>query len=663
MIPLSHLVTLSAPIWMAAMAPPTDYALVEHREAWLHHPVLGDPSWDTFTRAPENPVHRGAPPHEWPVNGFLFEDPVSGDWFLYAGHYPYGYAINPDAPMRCTVFRSSDLGATWAHLGPVFAPGEHVFKGEVSPMHHAPDVSVTYDGGRYHMCFDWLTKNTTWDNVANPPADANSGVGYAWADKPEGPFHVTPRPVATTREQTPLVGKYRRLSASTLVRRASDWIVLTLTDSGPWFGWALTARTSERPEGPYSEPVLLMHPESLSYLPPLLEYFPAFVHEGHVNAPATSVALNRNYQALFRAPLEQADDPAGWEAVQYGSLWHAEPVENEAWGIWGQTFSGFVGDDGMLRVMCPGVDQNGMGTLNIASRPWSEPLRERGFVISGHRGPSLALLRRGGEAMTRLEAALELHGTVTVFWNHTAPLGADRVASDAAPHPLSLAGHTGVTLEEDRWALVSVGTTSQREVIAEGPREAGQAATLTVAWEPGGRAKLTVDGTEVWSGEGVPAGPGQVGLLAAPGSHTRVNRFLLSGDQPVASRFLWTDALLGAAQNMKDWEPVESGLFGYGTGVVSRSDAARAKWNVEGSRLVMHAPKGPGYGSTRLWLDGTPVGTISFTADVDMPSSPVWDSGPLTPGPHALVIESEGGPVPLDCLGVEGMIEGDGQGG
>ena len=42
-----------------------------HRQAgslWLHHPVLGDPSFDTFQRAACNPIHSGYPRFEWPVN-------------------------------------------------------------------------------------------------------------------------------------------------------------------------------------------------------------------------------------------------------------------------------------------------------------------------------------------------------------------------------------------------------------------------------------------------------------------------------------------------------------------------------------------------------------------------------------------------------------------
>jgi hypothetical protein len=52
----------------------------------------------------------------------------------------------------------------------------------------------------------------------------------------------------------------------------------------------------------------------------MLEFYPAFVHRGFVYAPATSVALNRNYNALFRAPLERAAEPGAWELFQNGSL-------------------------------------------------------------------------------------------------------------------------------------------------------------------------------------------------------------------------------------------------------------------------------------------------------------------------------------------------------
>ncbi|HQL95302.1 MAG TPA: hypothetical protein PL005_11525, partial [Candidatus Hydrogenedentes bacterium] len=91
----------------------TDYAEAAHREDWLRHPVLGDPSFDAFTRLPGNPVLQGTPPYEWPVNGFLFEDPVSGDWFLYVGRYLKGYALSAEQPTHCLVMRSRDRGKSW----------------------------------------------------------------------------------------------------------------------------------------------------------------------------------------------------------------------------------------------------------------------------------------------------------------------------------------------------------------------------------------------------------------------------------------------------------------------------------------------------------------------------------------------------------------------
>ena len=48
-----------------------NFALNEHRESWIHHPVIGDPSWDVFQREAGNPIHVGNEPYEWTVNGFL----------------------------------------------------------------------------------------------------------------------------------------------------------------------------------------------------------------------------------------------------------------------------------------------------------------------------------------------------------------------------------------------------------------------------------------------------------------------------------------------------------------------------------------------------------------------------------------------------------------
>ena len=65
-----------------------DYAESRHAGLWLQHPVYGGPSFDAFVHAPQNPLHRGAAPYEWPVNSFFFADPVSGNWYIYVGIIP-----------------------------------------------------------------------------------------------------------------------------------------------------------------------------------------------------------------------------------------------------------------------------------------------------------------------------------------------------------------------------------------------------------------------------------------------------------------------------------------------------------------------------------------------------------------------------------------------
>jgi hypothetical protein len=364
-----------------------DYATLQNKESWLHHPVYGDPSWDTFIHHPGNPVLRGTPDEEWPVNGFLFSDPVSGCRYLYAGVYSRNYASHFNQQsgnvMYCKGFRSCDKGATWENLGRVL-PLEGVrMNGEQTNLGGAPDVSVVYDGGKYHMIFDWLSQDFAWNRIGP------SGIGYAVADKPEGPFIIDPVPVFSNYRvlSNPLYGKYNRAYAASLVKRENDWMVLFMLDSGEFFSWALVAVTAKSITGPWSELVVINSVESPRYYPALLEYFPAFTYDGYVYAPATSVSINRNYQVIYRSPVEKAHDPSSWELWKEGSLWHGIPTENEHEGIWGQTISGFVDEQDTFQVMFPSLDRNDFGTINTASGSWTLPYRDRGFRMSGHKAP------------------------------------------------------------------------------------------------------------------------------------------------------------------------------------------------------------------------------------------------------------------------------------
>ncbi len=446
--------------WTPPQRGPTtiDFAVAAQADAWLRHVALGDPSFDSFQHAAGNPMLRGTPPFLWPVNGFLFEDPKSRDWYAYVGNYLAGYDVGPGKPItHCTVHRSKDRGKTWEHLGPIFCDPEFRFEGDTQPANIAPDVSVVFDGGRYHMAYDWGTDNSTWATIGRPGGGVDNGNAYAWADRPEGPFHRHSRPILRTSEfqrRFPMAWKYHRIYGATLIRRTHDWLTLMLADGADgFFSWGELAVTAPTPQGPWSEPVLVLGVESNQYYPPTAESFPAFVHEGYVYNPATSVVLNRNCQVIYRAEIEQAHRPQAWQLYQFGTAWHSEYVPHEGSGIWGQTFSGFSDAQGQFHVLFPSRERpSGVGTINFASRPWNKPLRDRGFVLSGHAGSSFTLLRsayRGFE----LETDLTVHGNAA----HRLGLpGAPRPqpafrrchAASAVSHPAAAIGAFPATLAD-----------------------------------------------------------------------------------------------------------------------------------------------------------------------------------------------------------------------
>ena len=100
-----------------------DYALLSNRDEWSHDFAFGSPSWDTFEHFPNNPVYRGRKGMEWPVNGFLNSDPVSGNWYLYIGEYKEFYGFDQDtasADFNCVIYESADKGKTWNKKGDLF---------------------------------------------------------------------------------------------------------------------------------------------------------------------------------------------------------------------------------------------------------------------------------------------------------------------------------------------------------------------------------------------------------------------------------------------------------------------------------------------------------------------------------------------------------------
>jgi hypothetical protein len=618
-----------------AALPVTDFAESRQAELWLRHPVYGDPSFDAFERVPGNPIHRGRPPYEWPVNGFLFADPVGGAWYLYVGDYCKGYAARAS---RCILYRSTDHGRRWEYLGPVL-------QGDPAMFDHGgstPDVSVVFADGRYHMLYDW-GEVKDW---------MRGGLAYAWAERPEGPFHRAAAPITENWTLSPLLGKYRRTYAGTLIRRRSDWLILGMMDSAPT-SWAMFAMAAARPEGPYSPRQLVLNVESERFHPPLLEGFPAFAHDGYVYAPATSVALNRNFQVLFRAPLAGATESASWKICRYGSFWHAEDVAHEAYGLWGQTPACRVDSAGVLWAMFNSRDPQGMGTVNLARRPWHEPLRDRGFVLSGHQGPSLTCLRQAFGGF-QLDAAMRLHGTARLLWDFDAPLGPDRVTADATLHPLMRTRQHAVEFSATQWKVLSVDAEGRTTTLAAGTVAPRSLWLLSLHRGPDGSTTFAANGQLLWTAhpnQGGEKSAATIGLLVEPHSHLGVERFRVAGE-PLENKlsYLSTEGLLGAGEKPADWEDRRDWIFRYGVGAVSRRPCGRIKWNVVGTRMTLWSPGGPAFGKIEVRLDGRRQAVLDLHTAGPVASRPVWASGRLPDGGHAVVLQSISGVFPADCL-------------
>ncbi|MEI6390062.1 MAG: hypothetical protein WCT12_03060 [Verrucomicrobiota bacterium] len=629
---LFFLLALAASFADAARAvSAVDYAESRQVDAWLRHPVYGDPSFDSFERAPGNPVHTGTPPLEWPVNGFFFPDPASGNWYLYIGAYARGYSGPP--PSCCVLYRSKDRGQTWENLGTVLKGDADLF----DKNGHTPDVSVVFADGRYHMIYDWGEQDF----------NREGGIAYAWAEKPEGPWQRAPQPVTRNTTLPPLLGKYSRTYAATLVRREHDWMILAMMDAPPC-SWALFAMTAATPEGPYSERKLLLNVESDYFHPPLMEFFPTFVHEGWVYAPATSVANNRNFQTIFRAPLERAADADAWNIFRYGSVWHAENLPHEADGIWGQTFSGWVDTNGVLRVMFPSRTANAVGTINIASRPWSKPFRKRGFRLSGHHEPSLTCVRKCYSEFT-LTAEMQASGTARIFWNYQAPLGPNRPTSDSGLHPLSVTRHQAVEFSPAGWRMIEVDAAGQTTVRASGVERSDK---ITIERRANGATTLALGSKPVWKGT-MKAGRGAIGLLAGTNSYLAVEHFKIAGKAtPGALSYLHTEAWLGAGENAANWVEQKDARYRFGLGAVRQDGKGRAKWNFPGTGFTLWSPKGPDYGTVEIRLDGAVVATVDLHAEQVQPSQPVFSKTGLADTFHAVGLQPRSGQLVVDSLEV-----------
>ncbi|MBP1995752.1 hypothetical protein [Paenibacillus eucommiae] len=633
-----------------------DYAQKRWMNAWLRHPVLGDPSFDSFERVGEC-VHRSEKPYEWAVNGSLFRDPKDGGWYYYAGLYPYGYKLIEEFSAHCIVYKSADEGVNWECLGPVFEKG-FAFDHHDVASDIVPDAVVTYDeqSDTYWMAYDWCTNNSDWSNAFNPlGTGADSGAALAWAKTPAGPFTRLPAPHISNVELAGDMGRFKRIYASTLLKRKNDWITLALCDSSEYFSWGLACMTAPSPEGPWSRPVIVMSVDRPEYYPAPVEFYPCFAVGDTVYAPATSVAASRNYQAVFSASLEEAHEPEAWSLLFDGNAWHSRPRLDEKYGIWGQTFHGFV-HNGIFNVMYPSKNEDDHGTLFVASRPWEQPFSD-GFTLSAHKGKAISPVLAGYVHFS-LKADVVLEGTVDFAFDYGGILGPNESKSDAVPHQQSISSYSALRLsDEGSFKLITVDFNGVEFVHAAGSYD--KPVTSIELRREGSNVIAFLGGIQVAEAEIAVSAAKPLALIAHEWSNLNCSKFEVTGHAGRYELFYnGFDALLGAGQRIGDWEVTASELYRSNKGLVGQG-RCKAKWNVIGDGFDIYAPTAPEFGTIKVYVDGELSGHANLYAPEARASAVVHTVGGLTQGRHSVQIEAESGKFVLDIIAVHGSAEMD----
>ena len=121
----------------------------------------------------------------------------------------------------------------------------------------------------------------------------------------QGVFNRTPGSINDAVDNTPLDHGFVKLYGGTIFRRENDWLIVSAIGGG---SWGMQAMSSPDAAGPYSAPVLVLWPQSDAYHPAPTEPYPAFEAGGFVYAPFTGLNSNREFQVMYRAPLERATE-------------------------------------------------------------------------------------------------------------------------------------------------------------------------------------------------------------------------------------------------------------------------------------------------------------------------------------------------------------------
>lgn len=636
-----------------------DYAKKTNMEAWFRHPVLGDPSFDNFEKFGDT-VHKSQPPFEWSVNGSIFSDPKTGNWYYYVARYGYGYGCTPESPLHFIIYRSVDKGKTWENLGMGFEDFSCPFLNSKDALMACPDAVLLYDeeADRYILTYDWgagiLRKDEDGQLVIDGYPD--HGVALAWSKSPEGPFYKYDKPVHDNKVDSRHLGRFDRGYASSTIKRKNDWIVFIMQDSGPYFGWGLSCRTAKTPDGEWSEPRLLLSSDRPEYYPELLEFCFCMAFDGKIYAPATSVAGNRNYQVIFAADMEQAHHPSAWKMIREGSVWHSRALDDEKYGIWGQTLQGFIEGD-TVYTMYAAKDDRDFGTMSVASCPIDQ-LYKDGFTISGHVGKSIAPLLAAYDDL-KLKMDMDYTGTIEVFLKFNGIMGPDRPESNSVTSEESCFDSVSVELnDKNEFRILSRDPAGDIRIAGAG-MTAEKAKQLEAVWKDD-HLTVYLNGEKVWAGDCCENARRCLPIAVCAHEFTVLNCscFEVEGTpERYNFRYSAKEAVLTGMQH-SSWKPAERKDFITQAGYIGSADKW-VKWNFRGDSFRIYAPKGPDLGRAEIWVDGFFYGTADMYAPVPEASGVVYQVDML-PGEqkHCVMMKGfEGQAFAVDILESGGMCE------
>ena len=502
-----------------------DYSNPKNRNLFMHHPVIGDPSFDSFIRNKSNPAYIGNHPYAWPVNGSIFNDPLSENIYCYVSLYPETYWAKDGTvygPGKVLLLKSSDNGESYENLGVLMEGDKDMFDGDGNRPGTIVDSMVVEYKNRYYMLYCW----------AHVTDIKKIGFGIAESDSPEGPFVRGEKPIVSALENRLQPGNFSDIYEGTLIKRKNDWLILACirqNDPNPssleynHFCQALIAMTSESVHGPWSKPEIIISPQKCCFLPQPIENGVCWTYDGHLYAPQYSVASNRTYHVIYRAPIEKAQEAKSWEVFENGSVFHAEEIDTESMGLWGQSIHGFVDEDNNFKIMYPAKNTDNMGTINFAVCNW-KMRHSKGFYLSGCTAPYMALIQgKYNDFSAEIKFQVNTNQKWRVIWDHKSIMGpqpekdnakhVERMISDEAMYSdvyLSVSGC--------KWELFLHGVKKKEGYL----RDEG---VLNIRQS---EDSVFIDGSEIINY--IPHG-GAIGLIAMTGTYLYVEKFLVFGDK------------------------------------------------------------------------------------------------------------------------------------